>query len=364
MQFSKPSITEYEIEAVSSCIREGHLSTGVKSQEFEETFKTMFGYQYTASVNSGTSALSLALIALGVGQGDEVITSAYGISCTVNAIISTGAKPVFADIDRNTYNIKPECIVEKINNKTKAILPTSLFGVPCDIPAIKKITSLPIIEDSIECLGSIRNNEYIGSDVDVAVFGFYPNKQITTCQGGMVVSNNRPDLVDKIRKLSRHGYGNTPTLWNPSYGFNLRLPDPLAAMGIVQLNRMWDIQKTLSNVVDLYDEFFYQYRTQLREWEGTSSTNFIYGIEVPYGLDKRKFEKDMSLLGVPVRPYFNDISKMSHCYSHEIYPVTQEVSARTVALPFHCEITKEDVYMVAQAYENVIQSSLLSRRKL
>lgn len=354
MQFSKPWITEAEVEAAAQAIRDGHLATEKISHDFEQVMATKFNFKNVVSVNSGTSALYLSLLAYGVGVGDEVLVPAYGIMCTVNAIIATGAKPVFCDVDRWTYNVGINDVLPKINRRTKAIIPVSLFGVPVDVDVIRAELKeeIAIVEDSIEALGSSRNGVYVGSRTnDVATFGFYPNKQITTCQGGIVVTGNDV-IADKVRRLTKHGYGMGDGLWSPGFGFNMRLPDPLAAIGIVQLSRFAELQDRLVSVRKMYDYYFSEYRVQ-RPPPHFKATEFVYVIELPTKVAKRKFCEEMQELGIPVRPYFNALHTSASFDIWGAYPVSEELGRRTVALPFHFDIDKEDVDLVWDAFQKV-----------
>lgn len=350
MKFSQPNFGAAEIKAVAYALEHGHLATGAMTEKFEEAIKKKYGYPHVVAVNSGTSALYLALLAMDVGPGDEVIVPAYGIMCTVNAIIQTGATPVFCDIDRHTYNIDPVEMQKKITSKIKVVLPVSLFGVPCDVVGIE--AHLPkgvkVLEDSIECLGSTRRGKAIGMDVDAATFGFYPNKQITTGQGGVVVTCNAL-IADRVRRLRQHGYGPGDDLWTPGYGFNMRLPDMNAAFGIVQLQRLEWMQALLRGVKAQLDEFFGMYRMQ-QKLPGDHATEFIYGIELPLGVNKRDFCRKMEEQGVPVRPYFNALHHEPHVRKYTSKcSVADVVGGKTVALPFHYELTTHEMYQIFAA---------------
>lgn len=353
MKFSQPNITDLEISAVTSALRNGDLATGRCVREFEDELRKKFGYEHVVACNSGTTALRLALEVLKIGPGDEVIVPAYGIMCTVNSILSVGATPVFGDVDRWSYALRADEVQKLITPKTKAVMPVSLFGVPCDVRAIKEVTDLPIVEDSIECLGSMRNGKYIGSDVDFATFGFYPNKQITTCQGGVVICKTKEHAED-IRALTQHGYRTGDGLWHPGFGHNVRLPDPLAAMGTAQLHRFWEMQDKLSQIARQYDQRFGQYRKQVRS---PTDTHFVYAIELPERMYGRKhsFCMWMEELGVPVRPYFRDLTREPHVAAYErVCHVSRELGELTVAMPFHAQISSEDIELVCGAFKKVV----------
>lgn len=357
MNFSKPNITEAEVAAVANAIRDGHLATGKLVTEFEEAFCKRFKYPFAIACNSGTTALTLALMALGVGPGDEVVVTSYSIMATANCILAVGATPVFCDVHRDTYNMDAASLGRMITERTKAIIPASIFGVPSDIEAIRLIADgIPIVEDTIESLGSTRAGKEIGLGADIATFGFYPNKQITTGQGGMLVTKDAA-LADKMLRLRQHGYGAAASLWNQGYGWNVRLPDPLAAMGIVQLHRLGEMQDRLREVVDMYDHYFKPFRKQ-KLTPGDTGTHFIYGIEIPDGrLDKLGFCLEMEKNGVPVRPYFNALHTVDHVSKFRAdAPVAEIVGSKTIALPFHSEITEDEVEQVWDTFQGVANS--------
>lgn len=350
MKFSSPNITESEINAVSEALRQGHLATGVMVKQFEDSFRERFGYAHAVACNSGTSALMMALAVLNVGPGDEVIVPAYSIMATANCVLAMKAKVVFCDVDRETYNLDPKLLPDLLTKNTKVILPASIFGVPCDVQGIRIYApGIPIVEDSIEALGSTRQGRAIGKDVEIATFGFYPNKQITTCQGGMLVTED-PQLSEALIRLRQHGYGASGDLWSQGYGWNVRLPDPLAAMGTVQLRRLDELQAQLTRVADLYDAHLEKFKVQKCRG-GDTATRFIYGLELPSTVEKRAFSTRMELAGVPVRPYFNAMHTVQHVYDPEVsMPVSELIGSRTVALPFHSELTKSDVEEVVYAF--------------
>lgn len=356
MNFFEHNITEAEINAVAQAMRTGDLATGKRVEEFENDFKELFGFEHVIAVNSGTSALMAALHGVGVEPDTEVIVTPYTIAATVNAILSCGAWPVFCDIERDTYNMDPHKIANLVTTKTRAILPASIFGVPCNMQEINNIADefgTYVVEDSIEALGAMRSGRYVGSDTDVATFGFYPNKQITTCQGGIVVCKEK-GLAQTIRALRQHGNAAAPDLWDQHYGWNIRMPDPLAAMGRVQLSRLDEMQEKLDDVAHDLDLHFHAMRKQ-KVRDSDEASHFVYVIELPEHTDKRLFANEMAKKGVPTRPYFTALHRSNYLkpYYSEC-PVADEVGARTIALPFHHNITFADVQLIAQAYKEVM----------
>ena len=351
MQHSKPNITMHEMTAVMNAVNNGHLADGVLNAEFEGLFTAMYGYPHVVSLNSGTSAMHLALLAMGVGPGDEVIVTPYTMVATVNVILAVGATPVFADIERDTYNLSADCVAQKVTNKTKAVMPVDLFGVPADILAIRNVIPdhVKILEDSIEALGSVYQGKPVGTHADAGAFGFYPNKQITTCEGGILYSKDK-DLIDKVRRLSRHGVM-TGDLSYQSMGYNMRLSDLHAALGIAQLQRFHDMQKRLDEVAADLDAYFLDLRKQATR-PGDKGTHFIYSIELPKHVNKEEFIRVMGAdYQIPVKPYFNVLHTLKHLQPYASpCPVAEEVGARTVALPFHSGITQQNILHIVESF--------------
>lgn len=352
MQHSKPNISYKEIDAVTSAIRNGHLADGVLNTQFEAMFTELYGYPHVVTLNSGTSAMHLALIALGVGVGDEVIVSPYTMVATVNVILAVGATPVFADVERDTYNLDPIAVYEKITGRTKVVMPVDIFGVPADIVSIRALIPpyVKILEDSIEAIGSTHRNRPIGSYADLAAFGFYPNKQVTTCEGGVLFGEDK-QLINTVRRLSRHGVMNGDLSYQ-SMGYNMRLSDLHAALGMAQLSRLDEMQQDLLRVKSYYDVYFKHYRKQTCK-TGDFGTEFIYCIELPDGVNKELFITRMgSLHNVPIKPYFNVLHTFTHLKMFSSpCPVAELIGSKTVALPYHFEITQEDVQYVHGAFQ-------------
>ena len=358
MDFFKHDITEDEIDAVAGALREGHLVTGHYLEKFTDALQCRFGFQHLALCSSGTSALQIALYAAGVRAGDEVITTPYTGVWTANAIIALGASPVFVDIDRETYNMCPEKIPLHLSERVKAIVPVAVNGNPVDLKAIVDVTmgTVPIICDDIEALGSKRNGKYVGADVknNVSVGGFWVSKQVTTCGGGMVVSRDE-NYIDAVEKLTRHGHGRVGNMWEQKFGYNSWLSDPMAAMGCVQIKRFEEKQEKLKGVREMMDSALsgvLECRQVVRE--GNEASEFIYLVELPEGVDKWYF---CDGLEIPVRPYFEHLCDVPHLeeYPHGDCSVAREVSARTIALPFHHAMTPNDIDEVTESCKEALR---------
>jgi perosamine synthetase len=234
---AKPIIDEDEISAVTAVLRSRIIAQGKKVEEFEEAFAGFIGTKYAVTVNSGTAALHIALLAQGIGEGDEVITSPFTFIATANSILFTGAKPVFADIEEDSFNIAPDNIDEKITPRTKAIMPVHLYGQPCDMKRIMRIADehkLAVIEDACQAHGAEYEGEKVGS-FGTGCFLFYPTKNMTTGEGGMITTNDK-DIAQKARMIRSHGQGER--YFHEILGYNYRMTDIAAAIGLCQLGKL------------------------------------------------------------------------------------------------------------------------------
>jgi perosamine synthetase len=311
-----------------------------------------------ALCNSGTSALFLVLKALGVGPGDEVITTAFTGIWTINPILMVGATPVFADIDRVTYHLDPRRVAEVANEKTKVCLPVSVNGVPCDLRGLRAVLPehVRIVCDDIEALGARRGGAYVGADAgwDVSVNGFWVSKTVTTCSGGMITSADN-GLAEKCEKLARHGHGTTGDMWNPTFGYNFAFPDPLAAMGVAQIKRWREKQRRLYGVRAMLDEQL-GWAVKQKPLQNHTPVEFVYMIELPDSFDKRAYADRMAAKGVPTRPYFTDLTDVPHLapWKRDL-PITRYVASKTIALPYHWKLTQADADQIARAHHASIK---------
>ncbi len=234
---AKPLVGEEEIEAVVNVMRSGMIAEGPRVKEFEDEFKAYIGTEHAVAVNSGTAALHVALLAKGIGPGDEVITTPFTFIASSNSILFTGAKPVFADIEPETFNIDPEDIKNKLTPRTKAIIPVDLYGHPAEMKAIMDIAAdrgLAVIEDACQAHGAIYHGKKVGS-FDTGCFSFYPTKNMTTGEGGIITCNDAK-LAEKARMIKSHG--SKVRYHHEMLGYNLRMTDMGAAIGLVQLKKV------------------------------------------------------------------------------------------------------------------------------
>lgn len=351
---AKPIIDDEEINEVTAVLKSGELTQGRWVEEFEGDFAEFTNTKFAVATSNGTTALHLALLALGIGLGDEVITTPFTFIASSNAILYTGAKPVFVDIDPKTFNIDPGLIEEKITSKTKAILPVHLYGLPADMDKILKIAKnhkLYVLEDVAQAHGAMIGNHLVGSLGDLASFSFYSTKNMTTGEGGMVTTNDSV-LAKKIRKLRNHGM---EIRYNHDIlGFNFRMTNIAAAIGIHQLKKLKHFnKKRVENA-----QFLTKQLSKIKEIETPFiPANFLhvyhqYTILVKNGKEKRdKLAEYLNKNRVATMVYY-PIPVHKQKFMRSLYPNLHLKNAKTVAnqvlsLPIHPAVKKEDLTRIA-----------------
>jgi perosamine synthetase len=366
---ARPDITEWEIEAVVNVLRSPLLSLGPKLREFEAKLAEYAGVQYAVAVNSGTSALHLIIKALGIGEGDEVITTPFSFVASANCILFERAKPIFVDIDSLTWNIDTNLIEEKITEKTKAILAVDVFGHPAEWDQLRKIAekyNIRLIEDAAEALGAEYKGEKAGSLADGAIFAFYPNKQITTGEGGAILTDAE-EMVELCRSLRNQGRSNEEGwLEHGRLGYNYRLSDINCALGIAQLERLDELLNKRERVAQLYSDRL----KDIEEIEipyialDVKKSWFVYVIilhDVFDQKDRDKILKELMEKGIESSNYFVPIHlqpfyRKMFGYQEGNFPVTEHIAARTVALPFYGNITEKEIDYVCDNLRRLVQS--------
>ena len=360
VNLSRPDITDAEIDAVCQVMKTSVLSLGPKLDEFEQAFCDYTGMKRAVAVNSGTSGLFLCMKALGIGEGDEVITTPFTFIASTTSIMMVGAKPVFVDIDPVTLNIDPAKIEEKITDKTRAVLPVTVFGNPAGIDKVCKIAekhNLAVIEDSCEGLGSELGGRKVGSFGTMSLFAFYPNKQITTGEGGIILTNS-DELADMCVSLRNQGRGKGGRwLAHARLGYNYRLSEINCAIGIVQLSRIGEFVKKRRKVAEMYHEMLGDDNRLIVPHEPENSTMswFVYVIRLA---DRSlKVETRNQLLefmidrGIQVSNYFPPVYLQPFIaeklgLKEGDFPITDDVCKSTIALPFHNNLTRDEVVIV------------------
>ncbi|MFA4955704.1 MAG: DegT/DnrJ/EryC1/StrS family aminotransferase [Candidatus Methanoperedens sp.] len=362
---SRPDIGEEEIRLVNEVLRTDWLSMGSKVGEFEEKFADYIGTEHAIAVNSGTSGLHLCMKSIEIKKGDEVITTPFSFVASGNSVIYEGGKPVFVDIDPQTLNIDVGKIEEAINKNTRAILPVHVFGQPCEMDAIMEIAEnhdLAVIEDACESVGSEYNGRKAGTFGDASVFAFYPNKQMTTGEGGMIVTDNE-NIAKLCRSLRNQGRSESEDWLNHvRLGYNYRLDEMSCALGIGQLSR---IEELIRKRVDVANE----YTKRLEGVEGITTQHldpkvkmswFVYVVRVNNYIDRNKVMEYLKKNGVSCRPYFTPIHLQPFYmemfgYRKGDFPICEKICDSTIALPFFGKMDIQTVEQVCNTLERSLK---------
>lgn len=363
---SGPDITRAEIDAVTAVMESNHLSIGPRVEAFEQEFIKQLGVKHAIAVNSGTSGLHCLVRAMGIGPGDEVITTPYSFVASTNCLLFEGATPVFVDIDPKTFNLDLDRVEAAITPKTKAILPVDVFGQPMDMAAVNAIAkkhNLLVLEDSCEALGAQYNSVKAGTHCDGAVFAFYPNKQITTAEGGMIVTNN-DRIADLCRSYRSQGRAITGFwLEHERMGYNYRLSELHAALGEVQMHR-------LDEILDMRQAVAEKYTAKLQGVEGITvpwihpdvsrMSWFVYVVQVASGIDRNTVMESLKAKGIGCRPYFTPIHVQPYIQEQfglkaEDYPISADIGSRSIALPFFNRITDVQIDYVVESLKEAIK---------
>jgi len=379
---SRPDITAKEIEAVCEVLRGPSLSLGPKLAEFEQAFAKYIGTKRAVAVNSGTSGLFLCMLALGIAPGDEVITTPFTFIASAASVMMAGARPVFVDIDPVSLNIDPANIESGITENTKAILPVEVFGNPAGLDRVCDTAqkhNLAVVEDSCEALGSALNGKKAGTFGKMSVFGFYPNKQITTGEGGMILTND-DYLADMCVSLRNQGRGkDSGWLGHDRLGYNFRLSDINCALGIVQLSRIDQIKTKRRQVVKWYQEILANDDRLIMpaEPDDCDISWFVFVVRLADGSSleqsilrssssaqdvRDRILQAMRSQNIQVGDYFPPVHLQPFMvqqfgYSQGDFPVTEAVSNSTIALPFHNNLTKDEVAIVCKTLKEVLDTN-------
>jgi len=338
---SMPHVGAAESALVTRCVESGWVSSiGEFVERFEEGFAARVGQRHGASVNSGTAALHLALHAMGVGPGDEVIVPGLTFAATANAVLYRGARPVIADVDPTSWNLDPGVLDELTTAATRVVIPVHLYGRPCDMGRIGEWAArrgVRVVEDAAEAHGASIGDAPAGSFGDVACFSFYANKLITTGEGGMCVTSD-PDLNRHIRLLRDHGMSKERRYWHDEVGYNYRMTNMQAAMGCAQLERLDDFVQRRRWIRDRYAERLQGLGCELPgEDPGTRSVFWLFTFLLPPGTTATQRDALMDHLrtaGVDSRPVFYPLAAMPAYREYaRPTPVADDLAARGISLP-------------------------------
>jgi len=368
---SRPDITEKEIEAVCEVLRSPNLSLGPKLGEFEDAFAQYIGLKRTVAVNSGTSGLFLCMSAMGIGPDDEVITTPFTFIASATSIMVAGARPVFVDIDPISLNIDAAKIESRITDRTKVILPVEVFGNPAGMDKVCEIAqkhNLMVVEDSCEALGSTLNGKKAGTFGTMSVFGFYPNKQITTGEGGMILSDD-DDLADMCVSLRNQGRAkDSAWLSHERLGYNYRLSDINCALGIVQLSRIEQFKAKRRQVAKWYQEMLADDDRLIVpvEPDDCDISWFVFVVRLAEGFTRPQRDRILESMierNIQVSNYFSPVHLQPFMveqfgYKQGDFPVTESVSESTIALPFYNNLTQDEVAIVCKTLKEILDKNL------
>ena len=362
---AQPDVGPREEELVLEVLRSGMLSLGPRGPRCERAFADWVGTKHAAAVSSGTAGLHLGLVRAGVGPGDEVITSPFSFISSANCALHAGADVAFADIDPTTFNIDPAALEAAITPRTKAIVPVHIFGLPSDIEAISAIArkhDLAIVEDGAEALGAVRQGKKIGTHGSPTIFAFYPNKQMTTGEGGIVTTDDDA-VYEDILSLRNQGRADSGAwLEHDRLGWNYRMDDLSAAVGLAQVERLDAILGKRTAVADRYTTLLAGIPgvTLPSVVEGDVRSWFVYTVLLEPGVDRNAVIGLLAERGVASKPYLPSIhlQPLYRARGHREgeFPVSEAISARALALPFFGNLTLEQQQRVAAELTAVLSN--------
>lgn len=365
---ARPVVGAREEELVVDVLRSGRLALGPRLEEFERALAARVGVPAVAAVSSGTAGLHLAVRAAGLRPGDEVVTTPLSFVASANCVAYEGARPVFCDIDRRTLNIDPAAAAGAVSERTVGLLPVHLFGYPADMPALERLAAdrrLWVVEDACEALGAVHGDgRPVGGRGNLAVFGFYPNKQLTTGEGGAIACPSA-ELSERIASERNQGRA-AEMAWldHDRLGYNYRLAELACALGLAQLERLDEMLASRARIAGLYREGLAGVdglELPCEDVGGDRRSWFVYVILVPPHVDRDAAIEALRDRGVDSKPYFPAIHLTTHYrerFGHREgeFPVCEEVAGRSLALPFFPELTESQVARVVGAVGDVVRA--------
>lgn len=353
----QPYLCGREKEYVNACLDSSWISSrGAFVQEFEKRFALYTGARHATTVCNGTVALHLALEALGIGPGDEVIVPTFTYIASVNTILQTGATPVFADSLRETWQIDPHDVERKLTNRTKAVMAVHLYGLPCDmdsLPAVCTAHGIRLIEDCAEAFGTYYKGVHVGNFGDVAAFSFFGNKTITTGEGGMVIVRDEA-VFERARHLKNQGVSASREYWHEGLAYNYRMTNMCAAIGLAQLEQAAEILERKRRIAHWYREELQGLPLALHdEVEHTTHSYWMCSVAVDSASDRDPLRAHLKASGVETRPAFHPAHTMPHCapQTPARFPVAESLSARGLNLPSYPGLDREQVHAVGLAMQ-------------
>nr|WP_299171042.1 DegT/DnrJ/EryC1/StrS family aminotransferase [uncultured Allomuricauda sp.] len=341
----KPYLGEEESNLVTECMRSTWISSqGKFIQAFENGIESYTGANNAIAVSNGTVAIHLAMLALDIGPGDEVITTNFTYVASSNSILYVGATPIFVDIDPLSWNINPALIEEKISSKTKAILYTNVYGAPAEYHELKRIANkhgLYLIEDAAESFGATYDGKSSGTLGDISTYSFFGNKTITTGEGGMVLTPHK-ELADKIRKLKNQGNSETIRYFHDVLGYNYRMTNVQAAIGVAQIakiDRILELKKKLQQNYEAGLKGLVSFQKLL---ENTTSSYWMCSVLFRSAEEKQRVSSALNLANIETRPFFTPIDELPFYHKVEDCPYAKEVSEKGMNLPSYPALEKKE----------------------
>jgi perosamine synthetase len=346
----QPSLKGKEKIYVNDCLESTWISSkGKYVNLFEESFSKFTNITHSAVVSNGTVALHLALLALGIGEGDEVIVPTFTYIASVNAVAYVNARPVFADSDPVTWQIDPSKIRKKITKKTKAIMAVHIYGHPCDMNEITKIAkekNLFVIEDCAEAIGTYFQNKHAGNFSDIATFSFFGNKTITTGEGGMVCTNDS-NLHDMVVRLKGQGLAKGKEYFHDIIGYNYRMTNVCAALGLAQLERINEILKEKDRMIYEYKKNLEEIPVSIHQGFGNIKHSYwMFTILAASEKERDELRKFLAEKSIETRPTFHPVHTMPMYFEKDKYPVAEDLGKRGINLPSYPDLTNDDIKFI------------------
>jgi dTDP-4-amino-4,6-dideoxygalactose transaminase len=361
---ARPDLSREEEQAVLDVLRSGMLAQGPKVGELEERFADYVGVEYAVALNSGTAALHAALLALGIGKGDEVITTPFTFAATANTIVMTGARPVFVDVDKNTFNLDVEKLESAVTDKTRAIMPVHLYGMPCEMERLLEVAethSLHVVEDACQAHGASYKGKQVGSIGDIGTFSFYATKNMCAGEGGMVTTNIR-EVAEKVKLLRHHGQPEHERYTHYILGYNYRMTDVIAAIALEQLKKLPKMNQRRIENARYYNKklkhidglvlpevpkhcthVFHQYTVRVLPEFPLSRDEVLEALKQHNIFAAVYYPKPLHL-----QPFYKFLG-----YSCGSFPVSEMVAEQVLSLPVHSRLTKENLDRVVGAFEEL-----------
>lgn len=363
IRVAEPDITDDDANSVYNAIKNGHLSSGPITEEFEQAFAKFIGTKYAVAVNSGTAALHLALESLNIKNGAEVITTPLTFAATTNVIVLQNAKPIFVDIDKTTYNLDPNLIEKSITPSTKAILPIHYAGQCSEMDEINEIAkkhNIEVIEDAAPAVGATYHGKKAGTLGRIAGFSFFPDKNMTTGEGGMITTDDI-ELAEKCKILRKNGA--SKRYYNVYIGWNFKMPDINAALGLSQLQRIENIIERKNQIAKYYSEYLEQLDgivpPQINDYN--RCTFMLYSIltkdneqreKIRLGLEKKGIETRINFPSMHLQPIYKELFG----FSKGMLPISEDISERILGLPIFSNMTKEQQDVVLESISDLLSS--------